>query len=213
MARPRKDDVKPAARDRLIAAFWELLETHTLQEISIGMVTKKAHCNRGTFYYHFENKDAMVVAAIEENLIDFGMLKHLFSVSASLQDYSLSSLLTDERMGRLALFVQQGGYNIVAKTVWNYVVKTWTAVLCPDGSELKEETQLIIRFMASGMLHMMAEIGDEGNKGHNIVPPAVFISDCSKTAMKHIMRAQGISDEEFQMRLQMYSQLSDLMNK
>ena len=57
MARPKKSN-QPSVRDRMIEAFWQLLEDNQLHEISVGMIVAKAGCNRGTFYYHFADKDA-----------------------------------------------------------------------------------------------------------------------------------------------------------
>ena len=44
----------------MIEAFWQLLENNQLHEISVGMIVAKAGCNRGTFYYHFADKDELL---------------------------------------------------------------------------------------------------------------------------------------------------------
>ena len=64
MARPKKSN-QPSVRDRMIEAFWQLLEDNQLHEISVGMIVAKAGCNRGTFYYHFADKDELMLAALK----------------------------------------------------------------------------------------------------------------------------------------------------
>ena len=70
MARPCKDQQEPAAVERIKNAFWELLEQNNLKHITVNMVTQKAHCNRGTFYYHYESLDALLCTVIEEELLN-----------------------------------------------------------------------------------------------------------------------------------------------
>lgn len=69
MARPRKDQVEPLAPERIKEAFWVLLEKHDFKDITVTMITQEAHCNRGTFYYHFESMDALLNCILEEELI------------------------------------------------------------------------------------------------------------------------------------------------
>ena len=67
MARPKKSN-QPSVRDRMIEAFWQLLEDNQLHEISVGMIVAKAGCNRGTFYYHFADKDELMLAALSREV-------------------------------------------------------------------------------------------------------------------------------------------------
>ena len=58
MARPRKDADVACARQRIVDAFWQLLQDRPAHEIVVGAVADAAHCNRGTFYYYFPDMEA-----------------------------------------------------------------------------------------------------------------------------------------------------------
>ena len=67
MARPRKDQ-GDCAEQRIKDAFWALLEQNDLKDITVSMITSKANCNRGTFYYHFNSLEELVDAIITDEL-------------------------------------------------------------------------------------------------------------------------------------------------
>lgn len=50
MARPRTDAAGPSAARRLEAAFRGLVAEGPLDRITVGGLTARAGCNRGTFY-------------------------------------------------------------------------------------------------------------------------------------------------------------------
>lgn len=68
MARPRKDSPGPSAEERLQAAFWELIEEQPLERMTVGDLTARAGCNRGTFYYYYDDMYEMLDAMIDRNL-------------------------------------------------------------------------------------------------------------------------------------------------
>lgn len=71
--------------ERIKNAFWELLEENDLKHITVNTVTQKAHCNRGTFYYHYESLDALLCTVIEEELLSSKGLPawHFYIASAT----------------------------------------------------------------------------------------------------------------------------------
>ncbi|MEA5117938.1 MAG: TetR/AcrR family transcriptional regulator, partial [Propionicimonas sp.] len=53
MSRPCRDAARPPARERVEAAFWELLSERPYREITIAALARRAQVNHNTFYYHF----------------------------------------------------------------------------------------------------------------------------------------------------------------
>ena len=53
-------------REQLLSAGVELLRTKTPDEISIDAVARQAGISRGLLYHYFEDKDAFVVAVLEQ---------------------------------------------------------------------------------------------------------------------------------------------------
>lgn len=56
---------------KLKTAFFELLATKKISEINVKDLTQKAKVTRGTFYLHFQDKDAFVVSMMEETINEF----------------------------------------------------------------------------------------------------------------------------------------------
>lgn len=54
-----------ATRDRLLNAFEELLRETSFDEVTIDAIVTCANVSHATFYRHFKNKRAMLIAAIE----------------------------------------------------------------------------------------------------------------------------------------------------
>ena len=65
-AQPRTRLDLDARREQILRAGVELLRTKTPDEISIDAVTREAGISRGLLYHYFKDKDAFVVAVIEQ---------------------------------------------------------------------------------------------------------------------------------------------------
>ena len=53
--------------DRILDALQQLLEDHTIQSISVSDIAKKAEMGKGSIYYYFPSKEAILDALIERN--------------------------------------------------------------------------------------------------------------------------------------------------
>lgn len=69
MARPKEDAQIPDARERIIEAFWQLLEELPYSKITIRKLAERAGVNHNTLYYHFENLDAVAVEAVRREAV------------------------------------------------------------------------------------------------------------------------------------------------
>ena len=96
MARPCKDDLSQDGRQKLYDAFWSLLETHELRDLSVSMIVAKANCNRGTFYYHYRDLEVLINSVIEQDLVSGRrtIADALFGITTSNNDWALREDLT-----------------------------------------------------------------------------------------------------------------------
>ena len=86
MARPRKDAAGPSAEQRIHQAFWELIAEMPLERITVGDLAARAGCNRGTFYYYYDDIYALLDAVIDANLpkeLPSFLFSHFTGASAS----------------------------------------------------------------------------------------------------------------------------------
>lgn len=204
MARPKKSN-QPSVRDRMIEAFWQLLEDNQLHEISVGMIVAKAGCNRGTFYYHFADKDELMLAALSREVK--GLPNCIISVIAGDNPEAVLESMIEGHIPRLSLFMEQGGQTIVERNLKSYVVKIWSTFLLPEGGELGLKSRLIIEYTASGILGAIAYFSGEKREKIDTIP-VDFLMDAASVALDHVCAIQQVNKEELITRLKMYRQFS-----
>ncbi len=69
MARPRKDQQGPSAKERLSDAFWEMLGSMPYSKITVAALSTRAGVNHNTFYRHFGCIDDMAKELFDENML------------------------------------------------------------------------------------------------------------------------------------------------
>lgn len=57
----------PSKREKILDALQELLREQDVQNVSVSDIAKKAGIGKGSIYYYFPSKDAIVDALIEKN--------------------------------------------------------------------------------------------------------------------------------------------------
>lgn len=202
MARPRKSATEPDARQRMQDVFWQLLEDHQLREITVGIITAKAGCNRGTFYYHFRDLDDLIFNVIESELIgDAVIAENIFRLSAG-ADYDKFLATQGNKMRRISLLLNRGGMDMVLTKVSAIVKAMWRSVLCTDGSPLTSEAAAIIEYTVGGILSLIVlnkdaiEAGATASAGFSN-----FARENSLSTIRLLAQAQGISPDEVISRL------------
>ena len=86
MARPRKDSRTPDARRRIIDAFWELLETNPLAEVSDTMAS----------YIHDYTRNAIHWISVAQDMPEEEMLRRLREQA---QPERIAELATENEKG------------------------------------------------------------------------------------------------------------------
>ena len=162
MARPRKDQQEPAAVERIKNAFWELLEENDLKHITVNMVTQKAHCNRGTFYYHYESLDALLCAVIEEELLNSKGLPLGIFYMLSNDSKALTEMLLPQRTQRFGLVMKRCGQECVALKIRTIIANMWQTILCDEEEELTTNARIIIEYSISGLIGVIDYLYREG---------------------------------------------------
>lgn len=196
MARPRKDSGRPDARRRLVEAFWELLEANRMRSITVGMIADRAQCNRGTFYYHFADIDALAFCAIEELLLGDGAVpRTLFELLAGADCADpLERAAIDLRFRRFSLIMQKGEMRQVDDMAKAVVVEKWRALLCPDGSPLKPEALLVIEHAASAMMGVVSYVSRHPEAiGEPSSMVRSYFKECSLLTASWLCKIQGQS--------------------
>lgn len=208
MGRPSKHSDVPDARERIISAFWSLIPQHRINEMTVGMIVAEAGCNRNTFYYHFENKEALVNSVIEGELEDTA--RRVFSMVAGFSDGYLERMLDDRYMGKIALIMKQGNSELIQRKVKEHVIGVWQAVLRPEGDALSDKTRCVIECVSGSTLSLISYLGNESLAGRNKQPPLEFLHSVSHNAVSYICAYENVSRDEVLLRLRMLERYSKM---
>ena len=161
MARPKKDQ-EVCAEERILAAFWELLEDMPLRAITVRTIVEKAGVNRGTFYYHFADLDALTHRAIERELFEKHSIMHelLLLVSGAIDQIPPEDI--NQHMDKTALLIRQGGSKRVVDEVLSMAERVWKAALCPNGEALNEQALMLVKYNINGTIGLFSSLSGEG---------------------------------------------------
>lgn len=210
MARPRKDQQESCATQRIKDAFWELLEENDSKRITVNMITQKAHCNRGTFYYHYGSMDALLYSVIEEEMLRRDGLPLSLFYLLSNDKRALQESDFPRRIQRFGLVMKHAGQECVSTKVKAVVASIWETILCNEGETLTLNSRVIIEFSISGLIGVIDFLYRE-----NKLDGVTFSEEISYTIKENarflslrISQAQGISLAELESRVRMYTQMS-----
>lgn len=204
MPRPRKNAECPAARERIIQAFWELLEDNRVSDISVAMVTDRAECNRGTFYYHFADMNALVEDVIDEELFSDGAIVHEAYGVLLDPETRLFGVTASEHVEHMRLVMRRGDAERLSEKIREAVLGMWQLILRPDGTPLKPETRMVLEYAVSGVIGILmlwARTEDEDlpcpeSQSHLVSNAAGFL-------LSQISEAEGVPEQDIMARLKL----------
>ena len=202
MARPRKDAQDPCARQRLIDAFWALLETRPVHEITVGALVEVAGCNRGTFYYYFADVDALVAFAAEELLGDGSLSLAVFRGLVAGSPASVVHEVAPERIARAALLMRSGELQTIEVALRRAVQGLWQGRLCGAGEELSPTACFAIQFMVGGLLGYFSYMVKADDAAVPLDADARrYLRQVARATVQAVSDAQGLDPQDVKARL------------
>lgn len=198
MARPRKGSPDADARRRILDAFWGLLEKRPLREVTVGSVVEAAGCNRGTFYYYFADMEALVMRAVEEDLLADGVLAHaIFIALVNGTPDALVREVPRERLERAALIMRSGELQQVELAVRRAVLRLWTRRVCGPGEDLAPAACFAVQFVVGGVLGYIMYASRTGALFRPIgLAERVYLARVARETVEAVARAQGLEPVE-----------------
>lgn len=165
MARPSYGKNDATARDRLIEAFWVLLEERPYAKITVSVITDRAAVNRNTFYYHFSCIDDLAHAAVSENLLPEAFLSLLESFDSAKVDGILRTPDIEERVGRLSLVAGPHGSAELVGVLKETVFDAWCNLLGIEKDKLRDEDIFVLDFVLGGLIAVYPSISRHDDLG------------------------------------------------
>lgn len=162
MARPKKIEGVPTAKEAIKAEFWKLYEQKPLERISVKEVCEGAGVNKTTFYYHFRDIQE-VLASIEQECLPLEapeMLVELLIAEDRAEVVSRFLSKMGARFERYCVLLSSRGDPDFAKKAKETMALRWCEKLGIDYDALPPDARLTIRFSMGGAISIFADHGD-----------------------------------------------------
>ena len=182
MARPSRNSGETPAEERIRQAFWDLLQEKPLEDISIGEVTKRAHCNRGTFYYYFTDKYDLLERVVHECL-PMSIPQLMLSIALDHGDMTYVYRAAEdnrEAIDKLCILLNTSAAEDVRGHAREAVAALWREMLAIDVTDNADAT-ILFEFFVNGLLGVLAYRGRVGCK--------LDIATCTRTLAPEIPEA------------------------
>lgn len=204
MARPRKNTDGPTAKERIHQAFWDNLQEHKLHSITVSMIVKSAGCNRGTFYYHYEDINDLLNDIVNQELV-ISLIAQRFTIvlhTGSTNPESFFTSFDHETTKQIALLEKQGGSALIDQALRETVFKIWKAIFYDQ--ELSKDTTKILEYLVGGIGGLIRSCIKDLDQDENIAeafPSLEFVQNNMAFIIESISNAQKVSSSEVKMRL------------
>lgn len=156
MARPRKDHEGPAARARIVGAFWGLLAEVPYERITVRSLASRAQVNHNTIYRHFESMEHLARSAVAEAYPPeaAGRMLAILSQPEGLDAPLLDDANLEGSVGKAVLAVRSGS-PVLEEAVRDAFRACWMQVAGTSWEDLSHDAQLELTFVLGGIMSLL----------------------------------------------------------
>ena len=162
MARPKKEEGVPTARETIKESFWRLYRDRPFEKISVKEVCEGANINKTTFYYHFQDL-RVVLDEIEEDSLPLEAPQMIAALVRPVAKEDIVSTFIGnmgERFERYCLLLSSKGDPDFAKRAKQIMTQRWCEELGIEYDKLPPDIKMAIRFLMGGTTSVFADHGD-----------------------------------------------------
>lgn len=163
MARPKYTIGENNAKEKIAAAFWQLLAEKPYTKISVAEICKTAELNKNTFYYHYETLDHLAVSLVHQTLDKRFALFLLSSEPDKVMPKSLINLDVSDHFKHICLIAGKNSSPMLISVLKESLTEIWREVLYLDDKSFTKELQILFEFALGGILSVMALNNKENN--------------------------------------------------
>lgn len=187
---------KPELTKRLMAqTLKELMMSTNLDKISVQDIVKRCGLNRKTFYYHFQDKQALICWIFDmefssltdrnhDNTIIDELIQHLYAN----KEFYVAALTSN---------VQNNLREHLFKVVYNGIMSKIKTIL-KSNKIPPDDIKMIANYFSNAIMGSITQWVKEGMK----TPPDEYITDfhpitqeCLEFAIKKVLEKRGIVDD------------------
>lgn len=153
MARPRKDSTGPSARERILNAFWDLMNEMPYKSITVAALIKRARVSPNTLYAHFDGYQNVVQAALDETL-EPDLLPLLVSDMDSAG--TSQAAMMAERLDKVILFASDDSGEL-STMLKKSLLQTWLEALGLSKEKLSPLEAAELDFIFAGVVSILSK--------------------------------------------------------
>lgn len=166
MARPKYQRDEQTAREKIVEAFWQMIEDGPYEKVSVRGLVRESGVNKNTFYYHFEDVDDLVRQATRD-VLEPALLLELLSmmqggavhVQTRIQDPGFA-----KRLGRVRTIARAKGTPELQDTLKRAIADAWSRALELDPADLDEPQRIALEFALGGIISVLAHTNEDGSE-------------------------------------------------
>lgn len=155
MARPKKNDPGPSARERMIEAFWKMMSQMPFDDITIGGISREANVSPNTLYYHFDGLIDIAHEAVAEELSEKMARKMLGSSTENGLALVVSDPRDSMRLSRIGLVASSGSARLTAMLI-GMLKEAWCDLSDRTMDSLTKEESMDLDFIYGGLVSVLA---------------------------------------------------------
>lgn len=191
MARPKRIDGEPTAKQRMEDAFWDMLGDMPYHKMTSREICNRAGVSHNAFYYHFENLDEMARSLLDGLFVQelpYALLAMVDGGFGKSEDIEAIPDLP-QRLSRMRLLVRSGSPELV-NLVSDMVLGAWLQTIKADESALTEEDRIDLAFIIGGI---MALLGSEIVPSESVALTSFTEREVGRGVMKTMVRLSTLS--------------------
>lgn len=175
MGRPRKDNSQTPVEQRIEEAFWQLIQQCPIERITVSALTKQARCNRGTFYYYFNDVYDLLDKVVKESVpaklpsaLVACVLKvaetgeNTQAVESAYERMFETAGLSQVGLDRLCVLLNCDVAPLVMKRVKAVAMKLWADILGLKEDQMTGQIRIALEFSMSGLMGILAYRAESG---------------------------------------------------
>lgn len=185
---------------RLADAFWGLLVTSRLADISVGSVVAAAQVSRGSFYYHFDDLDELVGWALAREITNVdgeGTSLMALTMRRGPEEGAPSAARS---IRRICLLMDGGGMHVVYDVAINLMLDLWRGVLRPEGGELPDDLVAQLEYAVGGTMGMLFRARGSSVEKRRV--SVAFLRDRHLRFVVRVAQRLGVDSHELAVRVE-----------
>lgn len=174
MARPKKEPGAPTAKQRLDAAFLELVTSIPFEQVTVKKITELAGLNRGTFYYYYVDVYE-ALDTLAESLVPKDQIRHIIrdvyfngSFSGAFTEHQIElsrEMIASEtsRIDKICLLLNSGAAPRVSKILKKTIEGFWKEEFGINLEGADANMRFVFEFFVNGLFGILAYRAEIGN--------------------------------------------------